>query len=185
MSEIYYDYYNSPIGKLLIAVENNVLIFINFEKEQVIDLPDHFQQAHIAHPESWSIFCKTREILDRYFSGEPVEFSHLNFIQPKGTAFQRSVWKALTQIPYGKTTSYGEIAKQLGNPNAVRAVGGAVGRNPVSILIPCHRVLGKDQSLTGFGGGLPTKRYLLNLENIAYKDKGTEFVKPKFTKWRG
>ncbi len=86
-------------------------------------------------------------------------------------------------IPYGKTTSYGEIALSLNNPKAVRAVGGAVGRNPISILIPCHRVLGKAQALTGFGGGLPAKRYLLQLEKIEYKDKGIEFVQHKNKKW--
>ncbi|VEI44992.1 methylated-DNA--protein-cysteine methyltransferase [Actinobacillus equuli] len=89
----------------------------------------------------------------------------------------------LLTIPYGKTTSYGEIAQQLGKPNAMRAVGGAVGRNPISIIVPCHRVLGKSQTLTGFGGGLPAKRYLLELEGIDFKDKGIEFVNPKHKKW--
>ncbi|WP_301098728.1 MGMT family protein, partial [Otariodibacter sp.] len=107
---IYYSYYTSPIGKLLIVVENDSLILINFEKEQTIELPNHFQQVKTENTESWAVFCKTREVLDRYFSGEAIDFSKLDFIQPKGTDFQRSVWKVLTQIPYGKTTSYGEIA---------------------------------------------------------------------------
>ena len=100
-------------------------------------------------------------------------------LAPQGTAFQQQVWQALLAIPYGQFSSYGELAKQIGNPRAVRAVGGAVGRNPISIIIPCHRILGKNHALTGFGGGLPTKRYLLQLEKITYFDRGIEFVKPK------
>lgn len=107
----------------------------------------------------------------------------MDFLAPQGTPFQQSVWKILREIPYGQTTTYGEIATQLGKPSAMRAVGGAVGRNPISILVPCHRVLGKNQALTGFGGGLPNKRFLLQLEDITYKDKGIEFVKPKTKKW--
>ncbi len=100
----------------------------------------------------------------------------------KGTAFQQRVWSALQQLAYGESTTYGELAQRIGQPKAVRAVGGAVGRNPISILIPCHRVLGKQRELTGFGGGLPIKRHLLQLEQIDYVDHGVEFVKPKHLK---
>lgn len=122
-------------------------------------------------------------MLDRYFDGEPVAFEQLDFLLPQGTPFQKVVWQALREISYGQMVSYADIARKIGKPNAVRAVANAVGRNPISILIPCHRVLGKNQVLTGFGGGLPIKRYLLNLENIAYKDLGIEFVSLKRKKW--
>ena len=112
----------------------------------------------------------------RYFNGEPESFSDIP-LSPKGTAFQQAIWTALRQIPYGKTASYGGLAESINNPKAVRAVGGAVGSNPISIIIPCHRVLGKKCEITGFGGGLPAKRFLLKLENIPYIDKGVEYVK--------
>jgi len=83
---------------------------------------------------------------------------------PRGTAFQREVWNALRDIPYGATISYAQLAQRIGKPSAMRAVGAANGRNPLPIVVPCHRVIGADGSLTGFGGGLPTKRFLLELE---------------------
>ena len=85
-------------------------------------------------------------------------------LSPVGTKFQKRVWEALQSIPYGQTRSYGEIAAQIGNPKACRAVGGANNKNPIMIFIPCHRVIGADGSLVGFGGGLPAKRYMLDLE---------------------
>ncbi len=100
--------------------------------------------------------------LEEYFAGERREFE-LD-LAPSGTSFQLSVWRALRAIPYGKTTSYGEIAAAAGQPGAARAVGGANNRNPIAIVIPCHRVIGASGSLTGYGGGLPRKRQLLALE---------------------
>ncbi|HGO5814384.1 TPA: methylated-DNA--[protein]-cysteine S-methyltransferase [Mannheimia haemolytica] len=182
-SQIYYDYYPSPIGQLLLLATEKGLIYIELGQEQQTTSLDNFLSAQVASGQILEIFCKTKEILDRYFAGEPVNFHQLDFLAPQGTPFQQSVWKILREIPYGQTTTYGEIANQLGKPSAMRAVGGAVGRNPISILVPCHRVLGKNQALTGFGGGLPNKRFLLQLEGIAYKDKGIEFVKPKTKKW--
>ena len=88
----------------------------------------------------------------------------------------------MCEIDYGELSSYGELALRINNPKAVRAVGGAVGSNPISIIIPCHRILGKDRTLTGFGGGLEAKRFLLQLEKIPYIDKGTENTKPRFFK---
>lgn len=180
---IFYQYYASPVGNLLLLAKENGLIAIEFDEEQVTTKVGNFTQATATSGVVFEIFCKTQEILDRYFQGDKIDFSQLDFLAPQGTAFQQSVWQILRQIPYGSITSYGEIAKQLGKPNAMRAVGGAVGRNPISILIPCHRVLGKNQSLTGFGGGLPNKRYLLQLEGIGYKDQGIEFVNPKTKHW--
>lgn len=183
MSDIYYHFYPSPIGKLLCIIDQTGLIGIEFEPEQATTTVNGWQNAELTSGQIWQTFCKTSEQLDRYFLGERLDFSQLDFLAPKGTPFQQSVWQKLLQIPYGKTTSYGEIAHQLNKPNAMRAVGNAVGRNPISILIPCHRVLGKNQTLTGFGGGLPAKRFLLQLEQISYKDQGIEFVNPKHKKW--
>lgn len=183
MSPIYYQHYTSPVGNLLLLAQNNKLIYIEFEQEQRQTLQENFIKASETSGKIWQIFCKTAAVLDRYFQGEQLDFSALDFLAPQGTAFQQAVWQKLREIPYGTTITYGEIATQLGKPNAMRAVGGAVGRNPISILIPCHRVLGKNQTLTGFGGGLPNKRFLLQLEKIEYQDKGVEFVKPKKAKF--
>lgn len=182
-SKIYYDYYQSPVGRLLLLAQAEGLIYIEFEQEQKTTSLHNFQKVEPTSGHVFEIFCKTHEILDRYFAGEKLNFSQLDFLHFVGTDFQKSVWKILRDIPYGKTTTYSEIATKLGKPNAMRAVGGAVGRNPISVLVPCHRVLGKNQSLTGFGGGLPNKRFLLELEGIDYKDQGIEFVKPKTKKW--
>lgn len=105
-----------------------------------------------------------RAILDRVFAGEPFEVNLT--LAPKGTAFQQEVWSALRAIPWGETRSYGEIARTLGRPEAVRAVAQAVGRNPIAILIPCHRVIGSTCTLTGYAGGLARKRTLLELEGF-------------------
>ena len=103
--------------------------------------------------------------LDEYFAGDRTEFDVP--LDPVGTDFQLKAWLALRAIPYGQTRTYGEQARVIGSPNAVRAVGSANGRNPISIIVPCHRVIGSDGSLTGFGGGLEAKRYLLDLESGA------------------
>ena len=116
------------------------------------------------------IFDTARKWLDIYFSGKEPDFVPL--LMPNGSFFQKSVWNYLCKIPYGKTTSYGELAKQFaereneGNRTSARAVGGAVGHNPISILIPCHRVIGKNGNLTGYAGGIDTKIKLLKLEGV-------------------
>jgi methylated-DNA-[protein]-cysteine S-methyltransferase len=107
-------------------------------------------------------FTAIAEQLQAYFEGELITFTLPLALQ--GTPFQLRVWKALREIPYGETISYGEIAQELGNPNASRAVGLANGRNPIGIIVPCHRVVGSTGSLTGYGGGLDRKRYLLDFE---------------------
>lgn len=104
-------------------------------------------------------------LLDEYFCGGQPDFS-LVPLRAEGTLFQQEVWKALLTIPYGETRTYGQIAHMIGRPKAVRAVGGACGRNPLPILVPCHRVVGADGSLTGFSCGLDRKRFLLSLEGI-------------------
>ena len=108
------------------------------------------------------LFDEARKQLLAYFAGELTEFDLM--ITTGGTPFQESVWDELCKIPYGSTTTYGEIARKIGNPNGSRAVGAANGQNPISIIIPCHRVIGSNHQLTGYGGGIERKRALLDLE---------------------
>lgn len=151
-----YCYYQSPIGKLLLIGTDEVLEALHFSNSQ--------EQVHIS--EDWqydeACFKKILRQLTEYFAGNRQEFDLQ--MAPKGTAFQKRVWQELQKIPFGQTVSYGEIAERIGNSKASRAVGMANGKNPISIIVPCHRVIGKDGSLTGFGGGLDIKKQLLNLE---------------------
>ena len=175
MTALYYAYMDSPIGRLLMLSDGENLTNLDCELEQTTPNPNWILREDLL------LFEKVRCALRRYFNGEPESFSDIP-LSPKGTAFQQAIWTALRQIPYGKTASYGGLAESINNPKAVRAVGGAVGSNPISIIIPCHRILGKDRTLTGFGGGLEAKRFLLQLEKIPYIDKGTENTKPRFFK---
>lgn len=110
-------------------------------------------------------FGTVRDQLGEYFAGERTGFDLP--LAPLGTPFQQQVWKALRRIPYGRTASYGDIARGIGHPSASRAVGLANGRNPISIIVPCHRVIGTDGRLTGYAGGVERKRFLLELEGVA------------------
>jgi len=144
------------VGRLLLAGDEKGLRRISFQ--------DGLHPVELA--ESWQRteepFREAIAQLDAYFAGRLHRFDLA--LAPEGTPFQREVWSALTTIPYGETVSYGELARHLGRPVASRAVGAANGRNPIPIIIPCHRVVGADGSLTGFGGGLAIKRRLLELE---------------------
>lgn len=175
MTALYYTYYPSPVGKLLILSDGEQITHIDFEKEQFEPNSKWIEENNLP------LFQKVRSAFDRYFKGEAESFSDIP-LKTEGTPFQQAIWQALRKIGYGEISSYGELAKMIDNPKAVRAVGGAVGSNPISIIIPCHRILGKDKTLTGFGGGLAAKRFLLQLENIPYIDKGTEDTKPRFFK---
>lgn len=175
MTALYYTYYPSPVGRLLILSDGESITHIDFEKEQYAPNPKWHKQDELP------VFQKMRLAFERYFNGEVECFSNIP-LKPEGTEFQLSIWQALREIAYGELSSYGELALRINNPKAVRAVGGAVGSNPISIIIPCHRILGKDRTLTGFGGGLEAKRFLLQLEKIPYIDKGTENTKPRFFK---
>lgn len=153
---IHYRYMNSPVGELLLAGDKTGLKLIKFPKSKRTYGP-------LSGWEERSKSLKDAvEQLDAYFAGKLKEFDLK--LSPNGTPFQRNVWDALLDIPYGETVSYGDVARQIENPKASRPVGGAVGRNPLAIIIPCHRVIGTDGSLTGFGGGLETKKILLALE---------------------
>jgi methylated-DNA-[protein]-cysteine S-methyltransferase len=153
---MYYCYLDTPIGELLLAGEDEALAMIGFPKGSMRREPEPdwiFNEKPLAN---------ARKQLQEYFAGERREFDLP--LKLSGTEFQVSVLEALLGIPYGQTTSYGEIARRIGRPKAVRAVGAANGRNPIPIVVPCHRVIGSTGDLTGFGGGLDTKEALLRLE---------------------
>ena len=151
-----YCYYPAPFGDLLLVEENEKIEHVMFPVEHnTRTLEKEWIEDKNAFKDIFTQF-------DEYFSGKRKVFSLK--LNPIGTKFQKSVWQELQKIPYGETTNYGELARRIGNPNASRAVGAANGKNPIVIIIPCHRVIGKDGSLTGFGGGLPVKEQLLALE---------------------
>jgi len=152
-----YCYLDSPIGKLLIAGDAQAIHHISFPKNGKPAHPRPDWQESSSGP-----VAKAARQLREYFAGERIDFDLP--LAPQGTGFQRSVWQRLREIPYGETISYGELAKRVGNPKASRAVGAANGQNPIPIVIPCHRVIGANGKLTGFGGGLPVKETLLALE---------------------
>ena len=149
--------YRSPLGNILMISDGMSLTELSFAdasgmEKNACPLP---------------VFNDTRRWLDMYFAGQIPDF--LPRLSPQGTAFRQSVWNMLLAIPYGQTTSYGELAKEIASRRqtekmSAQAVGGAVGHNPIAIIIPCHRVIGKDGSLTGYGGGLWRKEWLLQLE---------------------
>jgi len=149
-----YQYIESPIGKLRLVSDGLALLSIEFEGS-------HGSEGL---EQSDDILQQTAQQLAEYFSGRRRQFSLP--LAAAGTAFQQQVWSALRQIPFGELRSYRDIATEIGNNKAVRAVGAANGRNPIAIVVPCHRVIGSNGSLTGFAGGLAAKRALLELEGI-------------------
>lgn len=166
---IFHRIHESPVGPLLLAVSAQGVHAIEFHASRhPVRRDARWQEGE--HP----LLDVLATQLDEYFAGERRTFDLP--LAPEGTAFQCSVWHALARIPYGATVSYAQIATQLGSPNAVRAVGAANGRNPIPIVLPCHRVIGADGSLTGFGGGLPTKRFLLELEGALQREAGDMFA---------
>jgi methylated-DNA-[protein]-cysteine S-methyltransferase len=148
-----YAWYDSPVGRLLLAGCPDGLTLISFPSGSRRQRPAAGWQRDDA------AFAAAMTQLAEYFAGTRKAFSLP--LRPAGTAFQLSVWAALREIPFGATLSYGGLARRIGQPSAARAVGAANGANPLPIVVPCHRVIGADRSLTGFGGGLDTKRFLL------------------------
>lgn len=150
---------DSPVGKLKLVANGSKLAAILWEH----DKPGRVRLGPMQEDESNPVLTETARQLVEYFAGKRNRFElELGFA---GTDFQRKVWEALLTIPYGETRSYSDIAAQIGNANAVRAVGAANGKNPVSIIAPCHRVIGASGALTGFAGGLKAKELLLALES--------------------
>ena len=142
--------YNSPVGRLLITYTDSHVTGLCFDKEQTA-----------AHVQNTAIAQCIKE-LDEYFAGTRTAFDVP--VRPHGTAFQMTTWDALTRIPYGTVVSYGHIAREIGKPKASRAVGGANNKNPISIIVPCHRVVGAGGKMVGYGGGLWRKEWLLEHE---------------------
>ena len=154
-------HYRSPLGPMILAASARGLAGVWFDQQR--HLPDTSGLPEVA---SHALMNQAAQQLDEYFAGRRQRFE-LTLDLSAGTAFQQAVWQALLAIGAGQTTSYGALAATIGKPRAVRALGAAVGRNPVSIIVPCHRVLGLDGSLTGYAGGLDRKRHLLQLEAAA------------------
>lgn len=167
--QVYYRYYSSPIGRILLTSDGTALTGLYMAEPADSSAPEPGAE--------WkrddSKFVAVCGQLDAYLSGELTDFDLP--LRPKGTTFQRRVWQELCKIPYGRTISYLELARRIGQPTASRAVGGANGRNPISIIVPCHRVIASGGGLGGYGGGLDRKRWLLEheAENLARHPRRT------------
>lgn len=151
MEKLYYGYYKSPIGNLRIVVDESSLVALDFNEDEKKQSDEH------------RYINEVKKQLDEYFKGIR-ELFDLN-IKINGTDFQNKVWNELTKIPYGETISYKELATRIGNDKACRAVGNANNKNKISIVIPCHRVVGSNKKLVGYAGGLEKKEWLINHEN--------------------
>ena len=153
-----YKMIDSPVGKLKLVANDKALVAVLWEN----DNPTRVRLTKLVEEQAHPILMKAEQQLNEYFAGMREDFSIA--LDMAGTPFQRSVWEALLAIPFGQTKTYLDLARNLGNPQATRAVGAATGRNPVSIIVPCHRVIGSTGKLTGFAGGLDAKAYLLLME---------------------
>ena len=154
----YFKWVASPVGGLRLIASAKGLAAILWEKDD----PKRVRLGPLWEEESHPVLLEVEAQLGEYFAGKRKVFSVA--LDPVGTVFQCRVWRALSEIPFGETRSYGQLARQLGDPGASRAVGAANGKNPISIIVPCHRVIGASGKLTGFAGGLGTKAILLALE---------------------
>jgi methylated-DNA-[protein]-cysteine S-methyltransferase len=155
---LFYKEMKSPVGKLKLVASSRALVAVLWEKER----PNRVKLDEMSFDPQHPILIETERQLSEYFSGKRTQFDLP--LEPDGTEFQKKVWRALREIPFGKTKSYLDLARAIGSPNAFRAVGAANGKNPLSIVVPCHRVVGADGALTGFAGGLETKAALLAFE---------------------
>lgn len=161
MKKLYKKEITSLVGKLTLVSSNEALVAVLWENE----IPGRVKLGKLEISNEHPILLDTEKQLKEYFLGKRKVFDLS--LNPIGTPFQSKVWKALQEIPFGKVCSYSELAKTIGSPKASRAVGAANGRNPISIIIPCHRVIGKSGKLIGFAGGLPVKETLLKLEKFS------------------
>ncbi len=153
---------DSPVGRLTLIADEAALLAVLWENDPPTRVPLGERVEAPGHP----VLQEAERQLAEYFGGQRQAFTLK--LHPRGTPFQTRVWQALLTIPHGETRSYAQIARAIGKPNAVRAVGTAIGRNPLSILTPCHRVVGSNGKLTGFAGGLGAKAFLLELEGAPY-----------------
>ncbi|WP_180173496.1 methylated-DNA--[protein]-cysteine S-methyltransferase [Acinetobacter sp. YH12029] len=158
--QLSYQFLNSPVGQLKLVAHETALVAVLWENENTNRVGLAALVEDLQHP----ILLKTAQQLNEYFAGKRQQFDlPLDF---EGTAFQQQVWQALLTIPFGETRSYKQIAEQIGNVKAVRAVGAANGKNLISIIAPCHRVVGANGKLVGFAGGLENKEILLKIEKL-------------------
>ena len=155
---------DSPLGKLLLEEENNKLVRVHFMEPDEIKNAKMEKMPHQGPRAPSPVLDKTADQITGYFLGELKRFN-VPFDTPGGTEFQRECWKALGTIPFGETRTYGWIAEKAGHPKAARAVGQAMNRNPLALVLPCHRVIGSKGEMTGFGPGIDKKRFLLDLED--------------------
>ena len=173
----------SPVGALLLVADDTGLTGVHFEPHTGRDAPaPEWRRADEAGSRAAArVIADARAQLDAYFAGARTTFDLP--LAPRGTPFQQRVWSALRELAYGETISYLELARRVGDPRAVRAVGGANGRNPIPVIVPCHRVIGADGSLTGFGGGIERKRWLLRHEGALADVHGADASQlPLFTR---
>lgn len=166
---IYYDTMATPIGELLLVADKGGLTDLYFETHRYGRNPEaHWRRPEGTSSRAGATLETAREQLEAYFRGDRFEFTVP--LATRGTLFQERVWRALRGITAGETITYGELACRIANPRAVRAAAGAVAHNPLSIIVPCHRVIGANGSLTGFGGGLERKHWLLRHEGVGVPD---------------
>jgi methylated-DNA-[protein]-cysteine S-methyltransferase len=153
-----YDYFTSPQGRMLLVADGKGLSSVSFIGQKYAPRVDAGWQRDAAHP----LLRQAKRELAEYFAGKRQRFSVR--LAPRGTTFQRAVWKAIAGVGFGRTIAYAELARRAGRPGSARAAGAATGRNPIGIIVPCHRIVGSNGSLTGYAGGLAKKRALLALE---------------------
>ena len=161
------DTIESPIGPLTVGERAGRVCLLHFDAEKPA-VEATLERWHPGEPRAWRRVEPVRALLARYFAGE-LDVIDTVAVELNGTEFQKCVWQALRRIPAGSTLSYGELSRRIGEPSAVRAVGAANGANPVALIVPCHRVIGSDGTLTGYGGGLDRKEWLLTHERASWK----------------
>lgn len=167
MKNIYWTSINRKEWEIIIAASDEGLSFVGTSIDEVEDwCKKHYKYAVLVEDEEKT--AEYQKQYEEYFEGKRTTFEFPLDLQ--GTEFQQQVWQALLQVPFGKTTCYSEIANKIHNPKAVRAVGGAIGANPILIAVPCHRIIGKNGKLTGFRSGIPLKKELLGIEKVSYKE---------------
>jgi methylated-DNA-[protein]-cysteine S-methyltransferase len=158
MTMHYYNYFESPYGRMLLVADDKALTGAYFAKQKYLPCIEADWKRDSRH----APLVRAKRELAEYFCGKRKSFSVR--LAPRGTPFQRSVWKAISRVRFGRTIPYAELARRAGRPGSARAAGAATGRNPIGIIVPCHRIVGSNGSLTGYAGGLAKKRALLALE---------------------
>ena len=156
----YYDYFDSPQGRMLLVASDAGLSGVYFARQKYFPKKEKAWSRSARH----ALLQQTKRELKEYFAGKRKRFEVA--LDPQGTVFQRGIWKAISKVGFGRTLTYGELARRAGHPGSARAAGAATGRNPIGIIVPCHRIMGSDGSLTGYAGGLNRKRELLEMEGV-------------------